>query len=255
MAWANLFARGAPSRDTGKLALAHATRRFDVSTVTWVQDILGDSYWPEKAHVVRILIAVLLGGVIGLERELRDKPAGFRTIILICVGACIFTIMSEVVGGPDVNSTRIAAQIVTGIGFLGAGVILRGRAGVFGLTTASTIWAVAAIGMTVGFGHLALATFGTIVILIALLVLEFVEHRIGELRDIQEYHIITPNTDDALDRTGAMFKDAALNIRKRSCYEEGDSLVVHIVAMGSKANHDRMHVNLARSNEYTLRKA
>ena len=69
------------------------------------------------------------------------------------------------------------------------------------------------------------------------------------------YHIITPNTDDALDRIGAMFKDGALNIRKRSCYEEGDSLVVHVVAMGSKPNHNQMHVTLARSDEYTLRKA
>lgn len=209
---------------------------------------------PDTDHIVRLLVAVLLGGLIGLEREVRDKPAGLRTIILICVGACLFTILSETVGGPDWETTRIAAQIVTGIGFLGAGVILRGRASVFGITTASTIWAVAAIGMTVGFGYTGLAVFGTIVILVALFLFDFIEHWVGERRDIQAYDIIAPNTDDALDRISGLFHKGQLAVRKRSCYEDGTSLVVHVVAMGAKINHEKLRLTIARSEEYTLRK-
>lgn len=209
---------------------------------------------PEMEHVVRIAAAVLLGGLIGLERELRDKPAGFRTIILICLGACIFTILSQVVGGPDAQGTRIAAQIVTGIGFIGAGAILRDRQAVFGLTTAATIWAVAAIGMAVGFGLLALAGLGTAAILVALFAFDFVEHWIGDRRDIQEYRVLAANSEDALARIGAMFEEAGLRVRKRSCYEDDSSLVIQIVAMGAKADHERMRVRLVGSQEYTLRR-
>ncbi len=216
---------------------------------------LADTYLPTGEHVVRIVAAMVLGGLIGLERELRDKPAGFRTIVLICVGACVFTMVSAIVGGPDEERTRIAAQIVTGIGFLGAGAILRDRASVIGLTTAATIWSVAAIGMAAGFGHLGLAALGTVFILVALLAFDSVEGWIGDLRDIQEYRIVTENKDDALDRVYTMIAEAGLAIRKRSCYEEGPSIVVDIVAMGSKSNHEDLRRALLRSSEYTLGKA
>jgi putative Mg2+ transporter-C (MgtC) family protein len=219
----------------------------------WLTDIARDYFWPETEYVVRVLVAVVLGGLIGFERELHDKPAGLRTIMLICLGACIFTIASELVGGPDWNSTRIAAQIVTGIGFLGAGAIIRDRQDVVGLTTAATIWTVAAIGMAAGFGLLALATFGTIVILIALLVFDFLEHWVGRRRDIQEYRFVAPKANDTFDRVGGLFKRARLGIRKRDYYEEGASLVFDITAMGSKKDHERLRAELARSEDYTLR--
>ena len=214
---------------------------------------MSDYIWPEIGYIVRIVVAVVLGGLIGFERELHDKPAGLRTITLICLGACIFTIASEVMGGPDWNSTRIAAQIVTGIGFLGAGAIIRDRQGIIGLTTAATIWAVAAIGMAVGFGLLGLATIGTLVILVALLPLDFIEDWVGERRDVQEYHIITDKTDDVLDRAKVLFGEFGLAIRKLSYYEEGSSLVFHFTAMGAKANHERLRTHFVRSEEYTLR--
>ncbi len=211
--------------------------------------------WPEPAYVVRIVAAVVLGGLIGLERELRDKPAGLRTIILICLGACGFTIVSQAIGGPDGEPTRIAAQVVTGIGFLGAGAILRDRQSVYGLTTAATIWAVAAIGMAVGFGRLALGVIGTAAILIALFLFNVVERWIGDWRDIQEYHIATPNVDEAFDRIRSLFDNARLRIRKWNCYEDGPSLVIHIVAMGGKIEHDKLRIKLARSDQFTLRRA
>jgi hypothetical protein len=92
------------------------------------------------------------------------------------------------------------------------------------------------------------------VILIALLAFNFVEDWIGELRDLQEYHIVTANSADALERIDGMFQEAGLDIRKRTCHQEGASLVVHVVAMGRKAAHHQMHVTLARSEEYTLGK-
>src|SRR4029450_1379146 len=96
----------------------------------------------------RLLLAGLLGGLIGLERELRGYPAGIRTLALVALGSCLFTDISQLLGGED----RVAAQIVTGIGFLGAGVIFREGYTVKGITTAATIWAAAAIGMGVGAG-------------------------------------------------------------------------------------------------------
>ena len=211
-----------------------------------------DAFLPAPGLIVQVAVAVVLGGLIGLERELRDKPAGFRTIVLICVGACVFTIVSQLAGGPDLQSTRIAAQIVSGIGFLGAGAILRDRANVLGLTTAATIWSVAAIGMAVGFGHFAVATIGTAAILVALLIFDVVEQWIGDLRDIQEYHIETPNTGDAVDRIGALFADSKLTTRKRYFHEKGDALVMHIIAMGAKTNHDRLRTRLVQAEQYTL---
>ncbi len=209
---------------------------------------------PEMEHVIRILVAVSLGGLIGFERELQDKPAGFRTIILICVGACVFTILSQVMGERDLQSTRIAAQVVTGIGFLGAGAILRDRQAVFGLTTAATIWATAAIGMAAGFGRLGLAAFGAVVILIALWLFDSVEHWIGESRDLQEYRLAAPKTDDALERIGTLFREGGLKVRKRSWYEEGETLIVLVVAMGPKPKHESMRLAITRSSEYTLRR-
>lgn len=97
-----------------------------------------------------VLVSLLCGSIVGMEREYRNKSAGFRTVILICLGATIFTMASRL---GNLSDDRIAANIVTGIGFLGAGVIFRGKFSVQGLTTAAVIWTVAAVGMLVGFGQ------------------------------------------------------------------------------------------------------
>lgn len=223
--------------------------------IEWLEQFVGGTWSPARDDIVRIVVSIFLGGLIGLERELRDKPAGFRTIILICLGACVFTLVSQTIGGPDGEHTRIAAQIVSGVGFLGAGAILRERANVLGMTTAATIWAVAAIGMAVGFGQLSMAVVGTVAMLVALFLFDVVEHAIGDRRDIQDYTIATVNSDDVFSRVAMLFKQTNLAIRKRTCYEEAGELVLHIIAMGAKANHDRLRLELARSKDYTLRRA
>jgi putative Mg2+ transporter-C (MgtC) family protein len=123
----------------------------------------------------RLLLAVALGGVIGAEREIRHKAAGLRTNILIALGAALFTIMSAAMQTAAGDPTRIAAQIVTGIGFLGAGAIMRTRAGVQGLTTAATVWVNAALGVAAGGGQYHLAIIGGVITVLVLLVLGKIE--------------------------------------------------------------------------------
>jgi putative Mg2+ transporter-C (MgtC) family protein len=129
----------------------------------------------------RLVLAALLGGMLGFERELRQKSAGLRTNILIAVGSALFTVMSyELAEGPVADPSRIAAQIVTGIGFLGAGAIMRTGSGVQGLTTAATVWVNAAVGVACGGGEYRLASIATGVTLLALLLLHPVERFIDK---------------------------------------------------------------------------
>jgi putative Mg2+ transporter-C (MgtC) family protein len=124
---------------------------------------------------MRLLLAAGLGAAIGIERELRQKPAGLRTNILIAVGAALFTIVSVAIAATGGTPDRIAAQIVTGVGFLGAGAILRGSASVHGMTTAATIWVNAAVGMAAGAGFYLGATIATVITLIVLAALGPIE--------------------------------------------------------------------------------
>ena len=118
--------------------------------------------------LVRIVVALGLGAVLGLERELRECPAGLRTHTLVCVGAALYTVLSLFFQGAYADPSRIAAQIVIGIGFIGGGVIFKSENKVIGLTTASTLWIAAAIGIAAGLGYFVLGAF---VVLIALGVL------------------------------------------------------------------------------------
>jgi putative Mg2+ transporter-C (MgtC) family protein len=124
----------------------------------------------------RLALGLVLGAAIGFEREMHRQPAGFRTHSLVALGSALFTIISAYgFAGSIVDPTRIAAQIVSGIGFIGAGTILQHRGNIRGLTTAASLWAVAAIGMAAGAGLLALALVGTLLILVVLSLLDNVE--------------------------------------------------------------------------------
>ena len=129
----------------------------------------GAMVWPED--VLSIVLATVLGAAIGLEREFSGKAAGLRTNVLICLGAAVFTIISKrMVDGTDGSIVRIAAQIVTGVGFLGAGAVIQDRRGVHGLTTAATIWLVASIGMACGAGFYRLASISSLLAIFVLVV-------------------------------------------------------------------------------------
>ena len=129
--------------------------------------------YPELDMVIRLVIAAFLGGVIGYERAHALKPAGIRTHLLVCVGAALFTIVSIYGFGENSDPSRVAAGVVVGIGFLGAGTILRQEKAVVGLTTAATVWAVAGIGLAIGTG---LYVVGAVSAVIALIALRFLPH-------------------------------------------------------------------------------
>src|SRR5438045_7072868 len=139
--------------------------------------------------LLKLGLAVILGGAIGLEREIKGKPAGLRTNILICVGSALLTDVSMriglVDGGPRIGDpARLAAQIVSGIGFIGAGTIMQGGGMVTGLTSAATIWVVAALGIAIGAGFYIEAGGAGVLVMIVLASLARVEHRIRRLRRI-----------------------------------------------------------------------
>jgi putative Mg2+ transporter-C (MgtC) family protein len=125
--------------------------------------------------VLRLLLAAGLGAAIGLEREYRQKPAGLRTNMLIALGSALFTILSLKIGLAAGTPDRIVAQVVTGIGFLGGGAILRGRSTIHGMTTAATIWVNAAIGLAAGAGEFAIASTATAITLVVLVLLPPIE--------------------------------------------------------------------------------
>lgn len=133
--------------------------------------------------LIKIFLALTLGGILGMERQYHDKPAGYATNCLICLGAMLFTVLSEYMGAAGGDPGRISAQIVTGVGFIGAGSILRDGNKISGLTTAAGVWLVAAIGMAVGYGQYVLAALSATSILViqlgvrkTLKLVEFVKH-------------------------------------------------------------------------------
>jgi putative Mg2+ transporter-C (MgtC) family protein len=128
-----------------------------------------------ETSLARIVLAVILGGLIGLERELKHRPAGLRTNMFICFGAALFTVLSRALSSAPGDYTRIAAQIIPGIGFIGAGSILHTRGLTTGLTTASTLFIVASIGMAAGGGFYLTAIFATGAVLLALFTLGYLE--------------------------------------------------------------------------------
>jgi putative Mg2+ transporter-C (MgtC) family protein len=150
--------------------------------------------------ITRLVLAALLGGVIGLERQLKRRPAGLRTNMFICFGAAMFTILStELASEFGIGDrTRIAAQIIPGIGFIGAGSILHAKNGVTGLTTAATLFVVASIGMACGGGLYLLAFFATVLIVIALLGLGWAETRFNLKPLSMIYSILTNKSADEI---------------------------------------------------------
>src|SRR5438552_4092762 len=164
---------------------------------------------------LKLLLAAVLGGIIGIEREMRDKPAGLRTNILICVGSTLFMSISTAFG-----DTRIGAQIISGIGFLGAGAVLHSHGFVLGLTTAATIWVVAGVGMALGYGMYLVAVFATAMSLATLYFLAFVEDKI-QGRKSYSYALVVTDLNQAIASINEILKDnsvsaASFNFKKKA---------------------------------------
>ena len=136
--------------------------------------------------IEKLLLSIVVGGAIGAEREYRSKSAGFRTLTLICLGSSLFTIFSEYIGAGN-NPDRIASNIATGIGFVGAGVIFKGDFGVNGITTAAMIWVTAALGMGIGAGYEWVSVLACVMILLMLFIFGLLENWIDRINQITDH--------------------------------------------------------------------
>ena len=190
-------------------------------------------------NLIKAGLAVLVGGIIGAEREYQDKAAGFRTIILITLGSCLFTIFSLSIDAGN-TQTRIAANIVTGIGFLGAGAIVREGGRVAGLTTAATIWLAAALGMGIGAGILNFSLAATGVTILVLLVFPYFEARIDRVREARLYRIVLgANNLKKFSKIEKALTDCSLKIYEHHQIKTEKSIIGTWKTIGSPKNHEK----------------
>jgi len=200
--------------------------------------------------MVRLALAAVLGGIIGLERELKRKPAGLRTNMFICFGSAMFTILStELAGAFGVGDhTRIAAQIIPGIGFIGAGSILHDKGGVSGITTAATIFVVASIGMAVGGGLYVLAIFSTMLIYLALHLLGILERRLNLKALTMNYTIIADKTvDDLVAEVNSIMEGQGKEMRAMHLSRSGEKEKLVFRVDGTQHEHKLLTDQLRQS--------
>jgi putative Mg2+ transporter-C (MgtC) family protein len=190
------------------------------------------------ADVIKLLIAIVIGGLIGAEREYRHRSAGFRTIIFICVGATLFTILSLRLGG-DTSPVRIAAHMVTGVGFICAGVIMEEGDHLVGLTTAAIIWLVAAIGMGIGGGQFLLAFLATAAMMTVLWLFPKVEQRIYNVQDKRTYEISSTISQEIIDDLCAILEQCDLNPVEPKLLKNGDEMTSIWDVFGPPEKHKR----------------
>lgn len=203
------------------------------------------TYATEAAQVT---FAFIIGAVIGIEREFRSKPAGFRTMIIICVGSCLYTIISK--NASPNSPDRIASNIVTGIGFIGAGVIFKEGITVNGLTTAALIWITAALGMAIGYHDYPLVIVVSIIVVIVLFVLEPVQRFINTFHRVKDYRIKTMlPTGNFRKDLESFFKDNEVTFRcMKTVKEDMDAIYVYRISSRSK-NYDAVNDFLLMHNE------
>lgn len=192
--------------------------------------------------IIQFLLATLWGGIIGAEREYRSKSAGFRTMIMISLGACFFTIISKWIGAPN-NPDRIASNIVSGIGFLGAGVIFRGDNRINGITTAATIWVVAAVGMGIGAGYYFAAACSSIFMILTLAILPYLEQYIDTLNQAKKYSVLVVYQKDSIEKIETVFATFKVNYRLVRAHKTEDKINLEWDLQA----HKKLHVKLSQA--------
>lgn len=202
--------------------------------------------------IVRLVVAAILGGVIGLERQLRHKPAGLRTNMFICFGSAMFTVLSDqLAGSMGGDHTRVAAQIIPGIGFIGAGSILHSRGSVVGLTTAATLFVVASVGMAAGGGLYITAIFATVVILLALAVLGNLERRFGMRSALVTYEVTGASAEAILIESNRTLDEAHACMQNVRVAGEAGHVRVMFTIEGSHEDHQRINLLLHQSTVFS----
>jgi putative Mg2+ transporter-C (MgtC) family protein len=189
--------------------------------------------------LAQLTLAVFLGGLIGFERELKGKPAGLRTNILICLGATLYTVLSLHLSEGRGDPARVAAQILPGVGFIGAGTILHTRGSVTGLTSAATIWIVAAIGMALGSGAYVDAVGTTALVVGVLVVLGYAEAFLARHLTHSRLVIHTRPDAQAFDELVETVRRAGVEVIESTRHQEGPDQVVELELRGPKRLHDQ----------------
>lgn len=196
---------------------------------------------------IQLLISFIIGTAIGLEREYRSKAAGLRTMIMICFGSTIFTEISLSIGGQSPD--RIASNIITGIGFLGAGVIFKDGLTINGITTATTIWIAAALGMAVGAGEYFIASVGSVVVLIVLSLFENLQRYVVRIHQARSYKITFNEDQKFIKDLEKEIKKLNLNFSKaRDIKYKSKSIVLYEV-FGSEKKLDTLNLFLKSANQ------
>jgi putative Mg2+ transporter-C (MgtC) family protein len=189
----------------------------------------------EPQIVVKLLLAILAGGAVGLERELHHKAAGFRTMILICVGATLFTILDV----QSNSSGRIAANIATGVGFLGAGVILHEANRIRGLTTAAAVWLSAALGMGIGLGSYLMILIATALVIVIMRIFTQIELRVDRLWELRQYQIVFPCRLEKVAELETSLRQCGLKSGSLQQMKRDGLLVCNWIVSGSTPKQDR----------------
>ncbi len=189
---------------------------------------------------LKLVLALITGGFIGMEREYRSKAAGFRTMILIAIGSTLFTMISVRIGAPA-SMDRVAANIITGIGFLGAGVVFKDSTSVTGLTTAASIWATASLGMAIGIGEYQLAFFGLLLVITVLALFEKVQIWIEHFNQKHTYKIIFNKSADAIEEIERKMNAIALNYVVRKELKNENENIYFFEVSGTRENIKRLN--------------
>lgn len=203
-----------------------------------------------SSTLARLILAAILGGIIGLERQLRHKPAGLRTNMFICFGAAMFTVLSHQLAGVESDSARIAAQIIPGIGFIGAGSILHSRASVTGLTTASTLFVVASVGMAAGGGLYLTACFATVLILIALVVLGRLEGLYSLKTILTTYEVTGSDVDSMLRELNRVLETEQLSMQSVHMAGEAPAFRLVFTVDSERESQNLFSIRLHESNVF-----
>lgn len=194
-------------------------------------------------ELIKLIISLLLGALLGIEREYKFKTVGIRTIALISVGSTLFTILSQSMGMPN-NPDRIASNIITGVGFIGAGVIFKNEFNVNGLTTAATIWIAAAIGMAIGNGNYQTALMTVVTALFVLIGLRYVQDKLNEYHQIRSYKITFQLDKISIDALENEFKQFEISYRKVKEYRNTTEATCVYELSGHNKQLDAMNEHL-----------
>jgi putative Mg2+ transporter-C (MgtC) family protein len=196
--------------------------------------------------ILKLLISTGVGALVGMEREYHSKSAGLRTMILIALGSTLFTIISTKLGA---DAGRVAANIVTGIGFIGGGIIFRENNRVVGITTAATAWATAALGMSVGIGFYEIALASSVLVLFVLYALVPVQELIKRHNQLRSYRIVCKFQQKTLKNYELLFRELKLDAKRATQSRVGDTITGNWVIQGTERQHEKLIKHLLNDSE------